>query len=127
MVNRRHSEATTRFEERRRREDDAPRLRDAVPKLRTLRLDLEEYRHGGTHPMVRHTRHVVIDRAAALFVIPCGERDCDGVHDITRDVLRMLERSTEEFQGMHDCDGLRHQVTCNHRLSYLAHASYRAD
>ncbi|RLB45180.1 MAG: hypothetical protein DRI90_28735 [Deltaproteobacteria bacterium] len=78
MMNRRgQREAASRFEERRSRENDAPRLRDRIPQLQSLRLELSEYRQGGTSPMGRHTRHIVVERAPALFIIPCGDHNCD--------------------------------------------------
>ena len=40
----RNSEAAQRSAERRRREDEAPRLRERVPALATLRLEIEEHR-----------------------------------------------------------------------------------
>src|SRR5260370_14566640 len=43
MMNRRNNPAAAqRFAERRRREEDAPRLREQVPNLLSLRLDIEE-------------------------------------------------------------------------------------
>jgi hypothetical protein len=127
MNRRRQNDAAARFKERRQRENDAPRLQEEVPGLQTLRLELEEFRKGGTTPLVSHTRHVVVQRAPALFLMPCGERDCvDGGHDLTRQMLRELESSSERFEGEHECDGLRNGATCNHTLRYRAQASYSA-
>src|SRR6266849_2479094 len=79
MMNRRNSVAAQRFAERRRREEDAPRLCDQVPNLVSLKLEIEE-RSGVTG--VKHIRRVVVDRAPALFLVPCGDSKCaDGEHD----------------------------------------------
>jgi hypothetical protein len=40
----RSREASERFAERRRKEDEAPRLKEAVPNLASLRLEVEEHR-----------------------------------------------------------------------------------
>jgi hypothetical protein len=118
------SEAASRYEERHRREDDAPRLRTQVPLLVSLRLELAEFRQGGTTPQANHTRHVVVERAASLFVFPCGERECDGCHDLTREVLRQLSESAEHFEGEDECHGMRWGATCHRRLRYRVHAGY---
>jgi hypothetical protein len=124
MNKRRQTEVAQRFQDRRRREDDAPRLRDEVPELKSLRLVLEEFRQGGPSALASHTRHVVVERAPALFVVPCCEADCDGDHDLTRELLRILRTSVEKFGGKHECYGTRNNETCHHELRYQAHASY---
>jgi hypothetical protein len=125
MRGRQQSEAASRFEERRKREDQAPRLHDEVPRLQSLRIQLDEYRQDGGSPLVSHTRHIVVERAPALFRFPCGERDCvDGGYDVTRAMLRVLATGSELIQGEQHCDGLRNGTTCRHKLRYTAHASY---
>jgi hypothetical protein len=47
-MNGRSREAHLRFAERRRREDEARRLHDEVPQLRTLKLEVEEHRREAT-------------------------------------------------------------------------------
>lgn len=126
MMNRREQrEAASRFEDRRRREDNAPRLREEIPELQVLRLELEEYRQGGTTPLFRHTRHIVVERAPALFVISCSDDGCvDGGHDLTRPLMRKLEAEAERFEGEHECWGRRNGLPCRHSLRFQAHASY---
>lgn len=124
MMNRRRREAASRSEERRRREDDAPRLRDDVPRLESLRLVLEVYRQGDASALVTHTRHVVVARAPSLFVIPCVISDCDGTHDMTREVMRFLRAFTQRFEGQDECFGSRGDATCHHLLRYQAIARY---
>lgn len=122
---RRQNDAALRFAKRRQREDDAPRLLDAVPNLTSLKLELDERPHAETAPALRHTRHIVVDRAPAVFFIVCGERGCtDGGHDLTRDVIRELERSSKSFSGEHECDGLRDGSRCRNTLRYRVLASY---
>jgi hypothetical protein len=55
MRNGRFREDAARSVERRRREDEAPRLLDQVPQLKTLRLEMEE-RRGDTR--LEETKHV---------------------------------------------------------------------
>lgn len=125
MNYRRQSEAALRFEERSRRENEARRLHDLVPRLEALRIELEEYRHDGTSPLVRHTRHIVVERAPALFVIVCGDQSCvDGGHELTREFLRELASSSMKFAGEHECQGRRNGENCRHKLRYTAQAKY---
>ena len=78
-MKRRNNAAAERFAERRRREQDAPRLVDQVPGLLSLEISIDE-RSGATG--VKHTRRVVVDQAPALFLLPCGDSRCaDGEHD----------------------------------------------
>ena len=85
LYNRRVSEAALRAADRRRREDDAPRLHDAVPALDSLRLEIEERRGGGVLAGGTHIRRIMVEHAPALFDLPCGDRTCkDGGHDLTR-------------------------------------------
>jgi hypothetical protein len=111
MINhRKNSPAALRFEERRRREDDAPRLHESVPDPFSLRLEIEERSGiGGT----RHVRQILIDRASALFLVPCGDsRRVDGAHDLTTAVMHGLGCSGDGVPQ-------RRRVTGLARLEYL--------
>jgi hypothetical protein len=126
MFNRkRQTEASVRAMERRQREDEAPRLSKMILGLKELRLDIEE-RAGGASA-ARHIRRIVVDRAPALFVIPCSESRCrDGGHDLTNEIMRALGSQSTEFRGEDTCFG---QVgsgsdSCGRVLNYAAHAQY---
>jgi len=125
MTNRRQSEASLRFEGRRQREDDAPRLLDEVPRLESLRVEFEEFIQGGTVPLFTHTRIVVVARAPAMFEVPCSEAACDGVHRLTHELLRGLRSSHEQLHGESQCLGVRNNETCRRRMHYTALARYR--
>jgi hypothetical protein len=91
---------------RRQKEDEAARLREKVPNLKRLALHIEERPLGPEGPPVRHIRHVIVDRAPALFEIPCSERTCTGGgHDLTRRVIRALRSGKAAFSGKHRCAG----------------------
>src|SRR5262245_65510226 len=78
------------------REDDAPRLRQEVPNLESLRMNLEEF--SGGHRVVGTSRiqHVVVAQASTRFEIPCGDSKCeDGGHDLTREALGQLRAGRE--------------------------------
>jgi hypothetical protein len=124
MMNyRKNSPAALRFEERRRREDDAPRLSEAVPDLVSLRLEIEE-RSGAT--ATKHVRRVLIDRAPALFVVPCGDSRCaDGSHDLTTAVMRGLRTHETAFHGDDACTGSLGLGNCTRILHFDALAEYR--
>lgn len=122
---RKQSEAALRFAERRRREDEAPRLSAEVPKLKTLQLEIEERSGGSSVAEPKHMRKVVVDHAPALFLIPCGDSRCkDGGHDITHLILRALRAGEAQFEGNDVCGGSQGSGQCSRVLHYLAKATY---
>ena len=122
----RQTEAALQASERRQREDEAPRLRHEVNRLTGLRLVIEEYHGEGTIAAVRHTRHIVIDHAPALFEIPCSEAGCkDGGHDLTLDIMGALRSAATEFEGEDTCYGQVGLGGCGRVLHFAAHATYR--
>ena len=125
-LNRRNGEAAQRFAERRRREDEAPRLSTEVPKLLSLRLELREARAGITMAEVTHARRVVVERAPALFEMPCQDTSCkDGGHDITHQVMRALREGKTQFTGEHTCTGQIGTAECRRTLSFAAYATFK--
>src|ERR1700683_3886315 len=111
MNYRKNSPQAQRFAARRRREDDAPRLREQVPDLVSLKLEIEDRSGvGGT----THTRRVVVDQAPALFLVPCGDPRCvDGEHDLTTSVMRALRQHEKTFEGTDMCRGSVGPSTCS--------------
>lgn len=94
-----------RFADRRRCEDEAPRLTALVPKLGALRFEVEEA-HGTVGRHLAHIRHIVIARAPARFFLACGDPNCrDGGHELTQPVLDALQRSKPRFEIVHSCGG----------------------
>lgn len=125
MNYRRHGAAAARFAERRRREDDAPRLCEQVPDLISLRLEIEE-RSGVTGTQPRHIRRLVVDRAPALFLVPCGDPRCvEGEHDLTETIMRALRAREASFQGEDECAGTVGTSPCGRVLHFDATAEYR--
>lgn len=125
MYNRKNSEAAQRFAERRRREDEAPRLHSEVPRLRTLRLDIEERSDGRSVAEPTHVRHVVVASAPALFLLPCGDPHCkDGGHDITHSVVRYLRAGEVRFEGEDSCSGSVGTGSCARVLHFVGVATY---
>jgi hypothetical protein len=125
--NRRNSPSALRFAERRRREDEAPRLRDQVPDLVSLELQIEETAGlSGT----KHVRHVLVDRAPALFLVPCGDSRCaDGEHDLTYTVMGALRAHRTSFEGTDACSGTLGTLAfanCGRVLRFNGVAVYRA-
>lgn len=124
-MNRRYSEAAERFAERRRREDEAPRLRTRVPNLASLRLEVEERRASSVVVESRHVRHIV-DSAPALFVLPCSDPACkDGGHDVTSSILRGLLSGAERFDAEDACMGEIGSAHCGRIVKVTAIAKYR--
>jgi hypothetical protein len=121
---RRNSPRALRYVERKRREDEAPRLIDAVPDLVSLRLDIED--RSGIAEGSTHTRRVVVDRAPALFLVPCSEARCDAEeHDLTPAILRALKDHAATFHAEDTCTGSVGPSPCTRKLQVDAVASYR--
>ena len=122
----RHSEIAMRAAERRRREDEAPRLASRVPLLESLRLEIEERRPGAVSADVQHVKRVTVESAPALFDLTCCDRSCkDGGHDITRSIMMELERGSTDFEGEDTCHGALGSAQCSRVLRYKAFATYR--
>jgi hypothetical protein len=127
MNRQRQSEAAERTLERRRRENAAPRLQAAVTRIASLRLDIEEYRSDADKPQVKYTRHIVVERAPALFVLGCSDSDCaDGGHDVTSAIMHALRAGSTDFTGEDRCYGRRYGKSCGARLTFHATATYGA-
>ncbi len=125
---RRNPEAQRRAAERRRRENDAERLREVVPELRSLSLVIEESCVNGVADAVTHIRRIVIERAPALFDLPCCDRHCkDGGHDITAHVMRALRQGRTRFEGADSCGGTLKVGECTRELRYMGEATYELE
>jgi hypothetical protein len=126
MMNRRiRYEAAVRARERRQRADDAPRLLDLVPTVRSLRIEIEERRNGNRIVEASHVRHFVVDHAPALFLVRCSDSHCrDGEHDITHRVLAGLRQGATRFEGEDECPGYVGAAGCARVLCYSVLATY---
>lgn len=125
MYNKRHGEAAQRFAERRRREDEAPRLIAEVPRLRGLKLEIEERIGGSPVAEPTHVRRIVVEHAPALFLLPCGDSRCrDGGHDLTYSIMRSLSAGETRFEGEDVCSGTQGSSQCGRTLHYVATAEY---
>jgi hypothetical protein len=123
--NRRQSEAALRYAERKKLEDEAPRLSAEVPALRSLRLEIEERSGGSLCAEPVHVRRIVVENAPALFVLPCGDSRCrDGGHDVTHAILRSLHAKETQFEGQDVCSGSQGSGQCSRVLHYVAVATY---
>ncbi|HEY3817874.1 MAG TPA: hypothetical protein VGL81_11915 [Polyangiaceae bacterium] len=122
----RNSEAAQRFAERRRREDAAPRLREAVPGLATLRLEVDEHRGVMNAGDPKHVRLVVVDSAPALFSLPCGDHSCrEGGHEMTDAVLRALQSGAARIELEDPCHGTIGTAPCGAVMHIVVTATYR--
>ena len=92
--------------------------------LASLRLDLEERSGIGG---VKHVRRVIVDRAPALFLVPCGDPRClDGGHDLTTTVMQALHTHETSFRGSDECGGAVGQSACQRVLHFEGAAEYSA-
>lgn len=125
-MNFRGREAAERFAERRRREDDAPRLSQVVPDLASLTLEVQERRSGFSTGEAGHIRRIVVEHAPALFVMPCRDSACkDGGHDITDWITRSLRSKLTRFETEDACMGNIGSSPCQRVMHVIATASYR--
>lgn len=107
------------------REDDAVRLKAEVPAISQLRLELFETEEGVEVPASRRVRHIIVDRAAALFEIACSTKDCEhGGHDITDQILPALKNGSVQVDGTHDCKGRIEEIPCIRTLAFTAYAKF---
>jgi hypothetical protein len=115
--------ASERTAERRELEVGAQRLSATVPALRSLQIQVEEHRGLGT---TTHVRHVVVARAAAHFLITCGDPACDSLgHDITGEVMRALRSRAPTFESGDPCNGMIGQASCQRSIHYKLTAVYK--
>lgn len=125
-MRRRDHEAAQRFADRRKRESDAPRLAVSVPRLQSLRLEVEERRSGISTAESAHIRRIVVASAPALFVLPCHDPRCkDGGHDVTHLVMHALRTGQLQFEGEDSCPGVIGTSSCQRILRYVGVAEYR--
>jgi hypothetical protein len=123
---RRNSEAAQRFADRRRREDEAPRLLAEVPDLATLALELTDQGPETTAAMT-HLRRVVVASAPAHFEILCLDPACvDGGHDLTNTIMRALRAHASTFEGEDACYGSVRTAVCGRVLRFAVSAAYRS-
>ncbi len=126
MMNKRHGEGAARFQERRRREDEAERLLAVVPNLQSLKLDVQARRAGSVVGEASHIRRIVVENAPALFWLPCGDSACkDGGHDLTHTILSSLRAGAKKFEGEDTCRGQTGSAECSRVLHFVATATYR--
>src|SRR4051812_47100675 len=115
----RRGEAAERFAERRRREDEAPRLHEVVPDLIACRIDIAERRADVTSVDVSHTRHLVVARAPAMLYVPCSDPSCrDGGHDVTSMLLRGFRERRTDIRGEDACNGNIGSAHCGRVLTF---------
>jgi hypothetical protein len=121
---RRNSPAYDQMLERRRREDEAPRLQAEVPRLKKLQIEVSARRDGVLITESVYIRHVVVSSAPALIWIPCGDSRCSEGHDLTDELLRALRRSEARIIGTNACRGQVGTADCGRVLHYIAIADY---
>lgn len=121
----RQREGAERFAERRKREDESPRLTAEVPRLQSLALEIRETSEGNSIDRPMHIRRIVVQNAPALFVLPCGDARCrDGGHDVTHAVMRGLRAGETRFEGQDACAGSLGTAPCSRVLDFVATATY---
>ncbi len=121
---RRSSEVYRRSLERRKRHDEAARLRDAAPGLEHLAFEIVERRASLPGHEVHHKRFVVVDRAPAVFEFGCSDRACGDIHELTDAILPHLRRREAAFSVTSICVGESRGAPCRYELTVNATARY---
>jgi len=124
LPHRRDHERIEATAEHRRREDAAPRLRDEVATLRTLRLHFEERREAAQLNAISYSKPVVVASAPASFEVRCMEPRCDGRHDLTREMITALRKQLTTFSSESACNGFVGDIACDRLLVYSFVATY---
>jgi hypothetical protein len=123
-LRRKRTNAGVTAEQRRLREDEAPRLRDQIPAVEELTILIEETTRDGVGATT-HKRRIVVDSAPALFEIACSDRDCiDGGFDITDQMMGALRSGKPIIEGEMTCSGTVADAPCSHTIQYTARAAY---
>ena len=125
----RRSQATNgRAAERRRRERDAPLLREEVPHLLSLFIEIKESGQGSGLPDATHIRRFVLATAPALFLFACGEPACEGGgHDISPEVTVALRSRQPELLGSSRCAGMVNEAACVREVHFVMKATFDTD
>src|SRR5512147_447027 len=107
---------------RRQREDDAPRLATLLPEVTALAIRVDER---STISAPKYVRRFVVDRAPAVFLIPCSDPNCsEGGHDISSDVVAALRSKRSHFTGSHVCTGWVGSKQCERTIWFDGEAEY---
>jgi len=123
---RHQSDAWLQMQERRKRQDEAPRLKNEVPSLVELRIELSAVQSDSTISASGHIKLIPVDSAPAMFEIPCTNSDCkDGGHDLTGDLIRGLKAGRPIISGDDPCRGSIGSAECRRTLHYVARAKYK--
>ncbi len=111
--------------ERRRREDESPRLRAVVPRLLSLRLELSESRGEESQVEFSHIKRIAVESAPSVFVIACGEPRCKhGSYDLTHPILSGLRRGDMRVEASDTCTGDVGTAQCGRVLRCIAVAEH---
>lgn len=110
--------------ERRRREDESPRLRAVVPRLVAVRLELSESRGQGQIES-SHIKRIALEHAPSVFMIPCGEPRCKhGSYDLTDAILPGLRKGLLRIEATDSCMGDVGSGQCGRVIHCVAVAEY---
>jgi hypothetical protein len=68
---------------------------------------------------------VLVDRAPALFFVPCGDSRCTGGgHDLTHAIMHALHAGETRSEGEDRCHGTVGSGECGRTIGYAALATY---
>jgi hypothetical protein len=109
--------------ERRRREEESPRLLTLIPELLSVRLELSESR--GEQVEFTHIKRIALEHAPSVFMIPCGERRCKhGSYDLTQPIMSALRRRETRVEADDTCMGDVGSARCGRVMKCVAIAEY---
>ncbi len=90
-----------------------------------MKLEVEEHRREATIAETKHVRHIIVDRAPALFELPCNDPSCrEGGHDLTDMMIQRLRAHATEFVVEDVCMGDVRGASCGRIVRVLVTATY---
>jgi hypothetical protein len=114
-------------QQRRQREDSAPRLHAVAPALVDLKFRLYSVHNDQRIAGSQYMKVIPVLSAPAHFEIPCTDTRCkEGGHDLTYEILNALKTKEAEFEGEDACHGTTGSAQCGRSLKYTLSATYRA-
>jgi hypothetical protein len=114
-------------QQRRQRENEAPRLKAVAPALVELKLRVHSIHASLPVPGSEYVKVIPVQHASAHFEIPCTDTRCkDGGHDLTHDILRALKAEQGAFEGEDPCRGTTGSAECGRSLKYSLSATYKS-
>ncbi|HKU43124.1 MAG TPA: hypothetical protein VJR89_33420 [Polyangiales bacterium] len=92
--------------------------------MESLRLTFDDERPDGSSAQ-RYAQPVLVQSAKAHFEVRCMVPRCDGLHDLTTQIVRVLRERKTEASIRSQCQGSINNTPCVSTLICTCEAAYR--